>query len=216
MIKNFNTFVNESYLKGSRQPIYHLTAVRFIAGILNSDSLMTSVPTFTNERYEKSLSLTRDKDIYLHFDEVCFELDYDKLLNDGYKAHPVDEFYLGGDSPRKEKNPETKSRINQNRGGKHGIDSIDKSEPLIPFEYEERIYKSIRNLSKYLISIQLKEKALPLMYKKTGTTIALRKYLNNHTGVKLYKTSNESFRKNIEDITHNFKIEYHSHKKIST
>ena len=163
-MKYIQTF--ESYLGGSRAPLYHGTSTYSLSSILETDMLKVNHPTrdrYGRNRYNKdqikSISLTRDK-YYCENDSIIM-LDNDLLYNDGYKSHPIDE--LGAALPKGHKYYKKYNKhLNAFNGFKrirHG-DSVDLSKVnnlvALDEEYEERIYKNIKNLGKYIISIIFK------------------------------------------------------------
>jgi hypothetical protein len=91
-IKKFDDFVNEAYLKGGRQPLYHYTSDYSILKILSDDLLKTS--NVVRPKGTKAICLTRNP-YFTHDGGVKTSprivLDYDKLIRDGYRSYPVDE-----------------------------------------------------------------------------------------------------------------------------
>jgi hypothetical protein len=81
-IKGFKDYINESYLNGSRAPLYHSTGIFFVPQILEDDLLKAS-PTW------KVVSFTRDKNFIYEDFPVTFILDQDKLSKN-YKIVPFD------------------------------------------------------------------------------------------------------------------------------
>jgi len=157
-IKKFIDFVNESYLRGGRQPVFHFTSKYGLRGILGEDILKTSKASRGTHGKEKSISLTRSIDYSDSRLDFCIELDSDLLLKDGYKLYPVDEWAW------KEGKPNISAIKNHNfiksnfpaiksgkRGTKHGLD-LPKN-PILETEFEERIYKDVKNIGKYIINI---------------------------------------------------------------
>jgi len=91
MIKKFNEFISEelAYLTGHRQPLYHFT--HRLNSILNDDMLKLGNPARGSHGKTKAICVTRNPDFSEH-GSTYIELDYSKMLNDGYKAYPVDEW----------------------------------------------------------------------------------------------------------------------------
>jgi hypothetical protein len=86
-IKRFNTFINESYLKGANAPLSHSTNIWFAKEILKTNSL-----TRTNDR---PISFSRDPNyVYLNF-PITFVFDADKLRHN-YKLVPFDYMNFKG------------------------------------------------------------------------------------------------------------------------
>jgi hypothetical protein len=97
-IKLFEDFVNESYLQGSRAPLYHTTGIFFSSQIL-SDDLLKASPTW------HVVSFSRDKDFIYEDKPVTFIVDQDKLAAD-YKIVPFDYSHkIDTDAPRKFERP---------------------------------------------------------------------------------------------------------------
>lgn len=192
IIKKFDDFVNESYLKGSRQPLYHYTSNYGITKILSDDLLKTSL--VSRPKGTKAICLTRNP-YFTHDGGVKTSprivLDYDKLIRDGYRSHPVDEIGIaarGMDRNLIKSNfKEIKSGT---RGTKHGLD-LPKN-PKLETEFEERIYKDIKNLGNYIISID---------FTKIPNSInEIKSYLDKypHIIVNVYDSEN---RHKVTDIT---------------
>lgn len=130
-----NTELTELYLEGNYPPLYHSTPSQLIPHILKSDTLIKSTPY----KGVKCVCLTRSQ-LYTvdGRKQPRLKLDQNKLRIDGYIPKPIDEF---GDEPN-----------SQNR--KYKINNISKNSNT-EWEFEERIYKDIPNLHKYLIAIQI-------------------------------------------------------------
>jgi hypothetical protein len=161
----YKIFEEESYLKGGRAPIYHYT--HRLEDIIKSDMLKVGTPA----RGPLGICVTRLKEFGesgLH-GSCRLVLNVDKLKLDGYHPQPVDETTLGqiytknGNERIRKKNPVidinlTKSNFDGFKSGKrgthHGVEGLPKVKDIIlPYEYEERIYKDIKNIGKYIISI---------------------------------------------------------------
>jgi hypothetical protein len=158
-IKQFTDFLNEAYLKGGRQPLYHHTYR--LKDIFASDTLKTSTPSYSKkgEKYSKSISLTRVN--YIRLNGCSFNirlvLDIDALNRDGYITEPFDE--IGYNKKHTKDIPIFKSHGVQKRSSKTitvhkvaGLPQFDDSG--IQPEYEERCYKDITNLGKYIIAVE--------------------------------------------------------------
>jgi hypothetical protein len=87
MLYKFADFVNESYLDGGRQPLYHST--HYFINILDSDKLKISKPAFDVNRRE-SISLSRSR-TFSSYGDKKFMLNVDSLIRDGYVPKPFDE-----------------------------------------------------------------------------------------------------------------------------
>lgn len=207
-IKRFIEFIDESYLGGSRQPLYHVTYRLY--DILKTDLLKCGKPSRTSHGSSKSISLTRNIDFghdgadFLNEENLdeMIELDVDKLRNSGIKTYPVDE-WAWKDGKRnldvikkvnfiKSNFDEVKSR---RRGTKHNLDLP--KEPILETEFEERIYQDITDLGKYLISLNfVKEPG-------AGDFDVVRNYLIKYPHIKIYLMDKDNRRKKT-DITYKF------------
>lgn len=203
IIKKFDDFVNESYLKGGRAPLYHFTSLYRLLSILKDDELRTSNPSMQSHGMDKSISLTRSIYYSDRSSGVCFEFDVDRLLRDGYKIYPVDEWAWEDGKPNKSAikgynfNKSNFTEVKSGRRGtKHGLD-LPKI-PILETEFEERIYKNVKNLGNYIISIYLEYTNLD-----NSTIDNLRLYLDKYPHIKIYKLNDsKELRKN--DIKRNF------------
>jgi len=159
MIQNLKQFVNESYLSGSRQPLYHLTNKLY--SILKSDILKSYKAARTSHGEIKSISLTMNINYSLDdsgYGEI-FEIDVDKLLNDGIKPYPVDEIAWQDGKPNEYviKSDKNYSKSGFDifkkglRGTKHNLNLPNN--PTVEYEFEERIFKDIEKIGKYIISL---------------------------------------------------------------
>ena len=159
-IYNFSEFVNESYLKGGRQPIYHST-YHFV-NILESDILKVNKPTF-DDKSKEYISFTRNRGFQEHGFKK-FMLDADLLIKDGYVPKPVDELgtaLMKAKPHRKEEYKEYTKSNPESRLVNHNIEDLKTGVMFSKeAEYEERIYKNITNLGKYVIEIVLDNKYL--------------------------------------------------------
>lgn len=128
-IKTFESFIIESY---NRYPLYHFTYSGKIFDIMKEDLLRVSKPYLPHPNMpQESISLTRNKlfSEKRHY-KIRLELDSAKLLAAGFKPVPISEFNLGK--------------------------KILPTDYNIPSEQEEeRIYKSIPNIGKYITSIEV-------------------------------------------------------------
>jgi len=83
-IKRFDDFINESYLLGSRAPLYHTTNIYAASFILNENEIKLG-------GNDGSVSLTRDKNFKILDEAVTFVLDGEKL-SQNFKIVPFDYF----------------------------------------------------------------------------------------------------------------------------
>lgn len=156
----FSDFINESYLKGGRQPLYHST--RYFINILNSDILKTNKPMF-DVKATSYISFSRNRG-FKDYGYKKFMLDADLLIKDGFVPKPVDEVgtYILGAKPHKQEQYKEYTKSNPaSRTVNHNIDNLKTGDMFTQeAEYEERIYKDIPNLGKYVIEIVLDPKYL--------------------------------------------------------
>lgn len=166
IIKRFIDFINEAYLKGGRQPLYHYTRVSHLYNILETNILKVS--SVVRPRGTKGICLTRNP--YFTHDggtstSPRIVLDIDKLRRNGYNSFPVDELGITGVKIGHSGNF-TKSNIENIKSGKRTVhNNLDLPKPGsngLEVEFEERIYKDIKNIGKYILSIDvIKESDLP-------------------------------------------------------
>ena len=184
-IKKFNDFVNESYLKGGRQPIYHYTHA--LGQVLESDKLKTS--SVARPRNTKAICFTRTP--YFTHDGsftdhhgTYLALDYDKLRIDGYNIYPIDELGIAFRQLKGFKGNEYKlgkadiRSIEAGRGPRHNLKLPN---PILEREFEERCYEDIDNLGKYLISINFASGSSAFEINKD----ILIKYLEKYPHIKI-------------------------------
>jgi len=197
IIKRFLDFVNESYLKGGRQPLYHYSRRPGIIGIINDDVL--KMGSVARPRGSKAICLTRSP--YFTHDGVAkasprIVLNHDKLKNDGYNSLPVDEIGIAGNKSKHSGNF-TKSKFDNIKSGKRPVpNGLDLPKPGwmgLEVEFEERIYSDIKDIGKYIISFEFaKESDIP----KGDLINYLEKY--PHIVINLYDSNK---RNTVVDIT---------------
>ena len=210
MIKKFNDFVLEelSYLSGHRQPLYHFTYR--LNAVLDTDMLKMGNPTRGAFGKTKSISVTRNVD-FSDAGHIFFELDYTKLYNDGYKAIPVDEWAW---SKQGKPNPLAKGRnfnkskfpevLAGRRGTKHGLKTLQHKVGTLETEFEERFFTDIKDLGKYIISINFPvSKDEPgsvwtAKYEDGVKDTEIRKYLEKYPHIKVYNIDKDNHRKKVE------------------
>lgn len=203
MIKKFNDFVLEelSYLSGHRQPLYHFTFR--LKAVLDTDMLKMGNPTRGSFGKTKSISVTRNPDFAEH-GHIFFELDNTKLYNDGYKAVPVDEWAWSREGkpahhiPSRITNKVTnfgKSQfpevLSGRRGTKHGLKTLQ-HKAILETEFEERFFTDIKDLGKYIISINFPSDGGGV------DLVTLRKYLEKYPHIKVYNIDKDNHRKKVE------------------
>lgn len=160
----------ESYLKGHRAPLYHFTDN--LLKLIKDDILNLGNPTYPKNI--KTICLTRFPGYTEAKGSNRLQLDTDKLIKAGFKPYPVDEMGLGISGRLKkwkqedEEVPSSKIKaflgyskpFRQGLKFTHGVkgdEFLNKGEPYIPseYEFEERIYKPIPNIGKYIQFIDL-------------------------------------------------------------
>jgi hypothetical protein len=202
-IQTFVEFIEESYLGGSRQPLYHLTT-RFVA-ILDSDLLRCGKPTRVTHGKDKSISVTRNID-FSHdgagISEII-ELDADKLMRAGIRPYPADE--LGSVIKQDKTRNFSKSNFDEvksgKRGTKHGLDLP--TDPVLETEFEERIFQDIPNIGRYMMSINL-ERSNSNRNRALEIESKISEYLKKYPHIKVFEYEPENRRKRT-DITYRFK-----------
>lgn len=189
----------ESYLEGGRAPLYHFVLNDFnLYSILNDDTLKTgtrgrdvNLKSIDDEGYMPSISVTRNSK-YSDRGNLRIELDYNKLLKDGYRSIPIDE--MGNAITRKRHSffKQYKKPMNPFYGYKkvHYGGKINKKEGgkdiFLEEEYEERIYKNISNLGKYIISIKLtKYFMIADTHIKSDKYIIFKNYIEKYPHIKI-------------------------------
>ena len=210
-IKTFDLFLNESYLSGSRQPLYHVS--RHGYEVMKSDMLKTT----RNSDKTHSVCLTRSNYYNItrrYGGAIRFVLDADKLKLAGYKIYPIDEMpsaLLKTPKRSKEFKAKMLSQLHKSdintRELIHGLDVTggkgdDEFGYTYPVEYEERCDVNITNLGKYLIGIDI-----PLYtYKEwtNGKYIAmLEEYIEKypHIVIRVYEPHHKYGIKRSEPLT---------------
>jgi hypothetical protein len=199
-IQTFVEFIEESYLEGSRQPLYHLTYR--LGAILDSDLLKCGKPSRSTHGKDKSISVTRNIDFShdgLGISEII-ELDADKLIRAGIRPYPADE--LGSVIKQDKTRNFSKSNFDEvksgKRGTKHGLDLP--TDPVLETEFEERIFQDIPNLGRYVMSISLEINKLH-GYPELKNKIS--EYLKKYPHIKVFEFNQENRRKRT-DITYRF------------
>ena len=214
MILKYKQFIKEAYLSGSKQPLYHFT--KNLPEILETDLLKRSIPSGQTHGYEKSISFTRNVDFSDLLTWFYLELDTDKLFNDGIKSYPVDEAgwhrarNVSDNKTQKSNFDSVKSGL---RGTKHNLDLPNVKDVTLETEFEERIYKDIPNLGKYIISIGINNNNL-LNNFINKYNILFNNYLEKYPQIKIFEFDNKNHRSK-KDITYKFKEEV-SKQKVTT
>jgi hypothetical protein len=212
MIKKFNDFLLEelAYLSGHRQPLYHFTSALNL--ILRTDLLKMGTPARGSFGKTKSISVTRNPD-FSDAPDTFIELDYTKLYNDGYKALPVDEWAWdrkGNFNPLAKTKNMNKSQFPEvvagKRGTKHGLKNLPTMKGFtgLETEFEERFFTDIKNLGKYIISINFPvskdepEDVWTTKYEDGVRDTEIRQYLEKYPHIKVYNIDKDNHRKKVE------------------
>lgn len=179
MILSFNEFINESYLKSGRPLLYNYT--NRLKDIMKSDMLKTSKPPAGDD----AICFTRSVYFEEHSKPVRLVFDSDLLRIGGYKTYPIDEV---GISASDTKHLKAYTKANPNfpvRKTTHRLKNF--KQELVDFygglewEYEERCYKDIKNLGKYLIAIDITKEELKRNYEE------IKKYLDKYPHIEIYE-----------------------------
>jgi len=204
MITKFETYINESYLEGGRQPLYHYT--RNLKDILETDILKTHKAADN----EISISFTRSLYYEEHCTDIRLVLDADKLKNDGYKIIPYDEVGNAFVSKSKKKKLNGYTKANPYYKGRGVINNVGitaKTKGFVDpegfgeleWEYEERCFNDIKNLGKYLIAIDLSEYYYELYSNK------IKEYLEKYPHIEIIKLN--------KDCLYDRRQDFKNHKK---
>jgi hypothetical protein len=142
-INNFDFFIEESYLESNYAPLYHFTDYWSLESILEDNEIKVGwVDNPFLDNSKKIISFTRNKDLdmshYKNDLDIVICLDKNKLILDGYKLYPYDFFIQSGKESMSKSNLERK----------------------YPFEFEEASILDIKNIDKYLISVDFKRGTL--------------------------------------------------------
>lgn len=157
----------ESYLEGARAPLYHFA--NDLYNLIQDDVLNLGQPSYPKN--SKAICLTRFPGYTEAKGWNRLQLDVNKLIKGGFKPVPFAEMgteishrlkkYLKGE----EKEPKNKERfLKYSKPFQQGITftpgvnySTDVTSGIpLEFEFEERIYKPIPNIGKYIDFIDLR------------------------------------------------------------
>jgi hypothetical protein len=150
----------ESYLEGGRAPLYHFT--RGLIPILESDKLKPGMSVEDNfgsslrgVGFKKSISFTRMSSLS-SYGEIRIKFDVNKLKQN-YKIYQLDEIGAKSTKLKKYKPWISKHRKYTKLDIHHNLSSIADNDELGKWEveFEERIYKEIENVGKYITHIDL-------------------------------------------------------------
>jgi len=155
-------FLFEKFLENNYSPLYHYTNMSNLYNIIKTNILKTHKPYIG----EKCISFSRNP-IYKYDDSSYrprLKLDQNKLRLNGYKPIPINEF---GKPVNNISIPDFKPSLR-----KYDNNYIPPQlQNYCEWEYEERIYKDIKNINKYIISIQ---------FPNNVSNIIINDFLENH------------------------------------
>lgn len=202
-INNFDDYISEAYLKGSKQPLYHVT--RNLEAILETDYLKISKPAY-GYGDKKSISVTRSniysaQDSYDGFSGHRLVLNTDKLLLAGYRSYPVDEIGIaasGGGKRKTQKNIQKWNYLFRKPvTGKNLNLPTPENDIELEIEYEERFYKEIKDLGKFLLAIEFRTLETFEYFIRRNLN-ALISYLNKYPHIKFHYYVNNAWDRPIE------------------
>lgn len=186
---NYNNYNNYNIINENRQDLYHITTSYRFKDIIKGDLLKVNEPAIQMyNKPKKSISVTRSNNYTDEWRNVDIRivLDNNKLYLHGYKSVPVDEVgvYKGYGKGQNVYNFSKKWNIdNLLRKSKHNIDSIEKpSKSGLELEFEERYFKNIKNLGKYIKFIDFSESEFER--NKTNSNY-LSEYLKEYPHIKI-------------------------------
>ena len=162
----------ESYLQGQRAPLYHFT--NNLYKLMQDDILNLGQPSYPKNI--KAICLTRFPCYVEAKGSDRLQLDTNKLIKAGFKPTPIAEIgsMVSNRIKKDDELPAWKAKqfygyskpFQQGMTFTHGVNhpDFDKSIP-IEFEFEERIYKPIPNIGKYIDFIDLYRQLTPESFK---------------------------------------------------
>lgn len=159
----------ESYLEGARAPLYHFA--KDLYNLLKDDILNLGQPSYPKNR--KAICLTRYKGYTEAFGADRLQLDTNKLIKAGFRPIPIAEtgtaishrLKRGGLTGSNKEDIKIKTFLNYSKPFQQGITftpGVEYPESKIgmgipsEYEFEERIYKPIPNIGKYIMFIDLR------------------------------------------------------------
>jgi hypothetical protein len=189
IINKFQYFI-ESYLEGNRAPLYHFTKLDKLNNILDDNELKPSAPAFGINGYRdnlnKSISLTRFPGYSGNFTVCRITLDTNLLLRDGYKPRPIDEVGIAILKSKNKKNKHYSKFNHKNlKYTHHNTQNVENISGLEQ-EYEERIYKSIKMVGKYITFIDFDFDTTALSTLQNGRRSLVLRYPNIVNYIKKY------------------------------
>jgi hypothetical protein len=169
-ILTFEAFI----LKQNFNPLYHYTSFVHLDKILIGDLLIASTPTEPKDTM--CVCFTRTKDYVFGKNDAVLIFDRNKLIVDGYKITPTDEV---GVKTKKNFNKSNFDAIKSDkRKVPHKLDSLNLGTGYW-VEFEERCYKDISNMHKYLEEVVILRQCSPPL------KVILMDYITKYPDVKV-------------------------------
>lgn len=146
--------------KENRAVLYHWTG--YLPHIIKSNSLKPSSPSYSAKGKPSTCICVSRLNYFSASDcggDIRLVLNQNLMIIDGYKSIPHDE--IGAVCLESKKNVDVcKGNPQKGRWVHHNTnkENISKGES-IEYEYEERFYREIKNVGKYIIAIQFKTKS---------------------------------------------------------
>jgi len=168
----------ESFLESNYSPLYRYVPW-FFKTDMEKDMMSCRIPADENAKCSKNKNyiprscICFTRSVNYSYDgsrSVRIKLDQNKLRKDGYIPYPIDEF----------RNSIKMRKLGKNISLKYTKKSSD--DWFVEWEYEERIYKDIKSLGKYIISIQLPNNN---KYSKEINSQEFKNYLKKYPHIKL-------------------------------
>ena len=168
-ILKFCDFIKETYLKGSRAPLYRYFSPIYISEILINDTLKVRKPAAgihgKSDERDKCICFTRNPGFSEH-GNTRLVLDVDKMIKFGYKPVPFDEIgsavYNFGKSENILKKLKTYNKVNPEwKVIKHKIPGLKTGEKTsfgyagMEQEHEERVFKDIEKVGRFILYIDM-------------------------------------------------------------
>lgn len=194
-ILKFDEFslLSEKYLETGKQPLFHKTRLGIATKIISEDRLKTTTDSWSKGEF---ISFTRNINLRHYNDNVIFEIDVDKLKS-RYKMDSINiPGYVLSKKHRKGKDPNDKFK----RYGKGEPYFLD----IVYDESEERVYKNIENLGKYIKNIYL---TIPNFIEHKELQDVLIEYIKNYKDIKVYHYNNSKIY-NLESIKKDLLLDY--------
>lgn len=194
-ILKFDEFslLSEKYLETGKQPLFHKTSFSRASNIMSEDTLKTTTDSWSDGGF---ISFTRNINFKHYNDNVIFEIDVDKLKS-RYKMGSINiPGYVLSNNYRKGNDPNDKFK-RYGKGEPYFLDIVDD-------ESEERVYKNIKNLGKYIKNIYL---TIPNFKEYKQLQDVLIEYIKKYKDIKVYHYNNSKIY-NLESIKKDLLLDY--------